>query len=189
MIFLNFCAFCASLWLAVDHGSSDPLAMESGITKHRFRRLAALVIQLQIVFPRKADSAVYLHAAITHLAKCVGTVSLRNRNSRTRRWRAFSYCPGGVVSCRSCAFRHQEHVRALVLNGLKRSDGSPELMSGFSVLNCRIENPLHAANHLGTQRDGCNVGSLYQRATRVAISAEDIGSVYAHVIELDLVEF
>src|SRR5678815_5239750 len=104
--------------------------------------------RLQIVFPRKADSAMYLDAAISHLAKCVGAVSLRNRNSRACICRAFSYCPRGVVSCRTCAFSHQQHVRALMLNGLKRSNRPPELMSGFSVLNCRVENPLHATNHL-----------------------------------------
>src|SRR6185369_11325219 len=38
--------FCAFLWLSVDYGSSDALAVKSGIAKHRFRRFAALVIQL-----------------------------------------------------------------------------------------------------------------------------------------------
>src|SRR6267378_5966553 len=144
---------------------------------------------MQVVLPGEAHSAMYLHAPVANFAISVRAISLRYRNSAARRRDALGQSPRCVIGRRARALGHQQHIGALVLDSLKRPDGPAELLSSFSVFDSRVEYPLHASDHLRTERHSRNLNRLTKRAARVTVGPEHFRLGDADVIERHLINF
>src|ERR1700687_4922560 len=168
---------------AVNDHSRDTLAVKIGITEHHLRRLAPFVIQLQVVFPGEADPAMYLHAAVPNFSISVRAIGLRYRNGAARLRGALGQGPRRVIGRRTRALRHQQHIGALVLDSLKGTDGTAELLSRLSVFDSRVEYPLHTSDHLRAERHSCNLKRLRKRAACVTIGPEGFRLSDADLIE------
>src|SRR5262249_7285180 len=64
-------------------------AMPVGVAVHGLQRLRALLIEVEVVLPREADSAVDLECLAAHAARCLAHVGLRHGGGQ------------GGVGCRS----------------------------------------------------------------------------------------
>ena len=63
-------------FLPVNDDSGDAFAVEGGVPEQNFRRLGALDVELQVVFPGESDAAVDLHPSMTDFAVGVGAIRL-----------------------------------------------------------------------------------------------------------------
>src|SRR4030095_10071450 len=75
-----------------------------------------------------------------------------------------------------------------MLDCLKRTDHTPELLPSFGILNRSIQYPLHSPDHFGAQSDGGKLHCAGQRAERVAIRTQECGGRDTHVVKLDFIK-
>src|SRR6202050_2801778 len=131
---------------AVDHRRGDALAMKCGVSECRFRCLRSTVIQMNVVFPSESHTAVNLDATVAGRAASIAGVHLGDGNGGGCVRGFFFQRPPGIVHGRTRTLGFQIHIRALVLDGLKRSDGFAELFPSFGVFHGNFERPLHTAD-------------------------------------------
>ena len=118
--------------------------MKRGVAECRFRSLRPTVVKMKIVFPREAHAAVDLDTAIADGPGGVAAVHFGDGNGDRRRRRIFFERPTGIVRRRTGALGFQVHLRALMLDGLKDSNGLPKLFSSLGIFDRNVEGPLHA---------------------------------------------
>src|ERR1700678_1396978 len=146
--------------LAVDDLPRDTFAMEGRIAEGGFGSLGAAIKKVHLIFPSETHAAVDLNAAIADGAACVARVGLGNRNRDGYFRRIFFEGPGRIVSGGSGAFGFQIHVSAMMLHGLKHTNGFTELFSHLRVFDSDGEGALHATDHLANERRDGYVESL-----------------------------
>src|SRR5216683_6022027 len=112
---------------AVNDHPRDTLTVKGTIAKHHFSRLAPFVIEMKVVLPGEPDPAVHLHTAIAHFAISVRAEGFRYRNRIARLGCVLGQSPGRIIGRRARALSHQQHVGALMLNGLESTDRATEL--------------------------------------------------------------
>src|SRR6516162_2647980 len=121
--------------------------MKSRITKHALGSFRPSIIQMKVVFPSEAHTAVNLNSAIAHRAACVARVKLGDRDSGSGVRSVMLESPGRVINRRTSALRFKIYVGALVLHGLKNANGFAELLARLCIFDGDIERALHSANH------------------------------------------
>src|SRR5213083_685730 len=113
--------------------SEDLLAMPVGVAVHGFQCLRALHVEMEIVLPREADPAVDLDRLATHVARRLAHVGLRHRRGQRRVLGLRVEGPRRVIHGGVGILDAQEHLGALVADGLERSDGLAELLADLRV--------------------------------------------------------
>src|SRR5580704_5541966 len=146
----------------IDHLCGNPLAMKSGVAECRFRTFGAAVVQVHIVLPGETHAAVNLDAAIANRAGGVTRVHFGDGNGGRCVRGIFLERPSGIVHRRAGTLGFQIHVCALVLDGLKCTDGFAELFAGFGVFYGDFERALHATDQFGGKRGGGDVEGAFE---------------------------
>src|ERR1700674_4357449 len=113
--------------------------MKGRITKSVFGRFGAAIVKVQIVLPSETHTTVNLDAAIADSARGIARIHFRDRDGGAHIWRIFFQRPAGVVDGRARAFRFKVHVCALMLHGLKYTNGFAELFASFGVLDGEVQ--------------------------------------------------
>src|SRR5262249_11092476 len=93
------------------HEVRELLPMLARVAEKNLRRLLSLVIELQVMLPSEANTAVHLHAPVGHFARGIGHVDFGRRYVAGRVLRFGIQRPGGEVDCRARAFGPKQHVR------------------------------------------------------------------------------
>src|SRR6202047_113866 len=100
--------------------------MKRGAAERRFRVLPATVVQVKIICPSEAHSAMNLDATIADCSGGIAAVHLGDGDGGRCIWGVFFQRPTGVIHRRSGTLGFQIHIRTLVLDSLKNSNGFPE---------------------------------------------------------------
>ena len=118
---------------------------------------------MRVVIPSETDAAMNLDGVRggAHVGICRG--GFRERCKRGRLHIALGFGLRGVVSRGLRQLHIQQHVRTLMLDGLKGADGAAELHAHVGVGDRGFQQCLRAAHHLIGQRDGGVIKSAGQR--------------------------
>ena len=130
------------------------------VAQEQLRTLRALEVQVRVVLPGEADAAVDLDVLGRAVEVRLGTERLGEARGDRQFVVTFLGRPGGVVRGRLRRLDVQEHVGALVLDRLERSDRPTELHAVLRVLDRVVEDALRATDLFGGQRRG---GDLQRR--------------------------
>lgn len=84
----------------------DLLSLPGGIAEEKLANLDAFQEEMQVVLPRKADTAVDLHAAVRNLATGIGAIGLCDRNCLVAVDCVHRKSPRGIIRRRPCALGH-----------------------------------------------------------------------------------
>src|SRR5688572_3011294 len=179
MMLRSISAMCRSS--EVDQ-ASDQLAVPGGVPEGDLRALRALEVEMHVVLPGEADSAVNLDAIAGRMAVRVGAVCLGHGRRERRVRHVVRHRPTGVVRDRLRALHLDQHVGALVLDRLKAPDRPAELLADLRVLDRHVEDALGAAAHLGAEPHLAAVDDALEKAPPAAEDAEDAIRGHRHAL-------
>jgi len=127
------------------------------------------------MFPGEPDSAMHLDVLGGDVKERLGTVRLGETGKKS--CLAGVFVDGGTrgICGRGRRFDLQQHVRALVLDCLERSDRSTELLTNLGVLDAHLHGTPCAAHLLrGESRQAGRQGSVH-RTLRSACGSDQMG--------------
>ena len=133
------------------------------IAEEQLARLGPLEVQVRGVLPREADAAVDLDVLGGGVEVGLRAVGLGQPGHRGQLVVHLRGAPHAVVGGRLGRLDLEQHVGALVLDGLERADGPAELHAHLGVLDGHLEHPLGPADLLGRQGHGGQVEHRRQR--------------------------
>src|ERR1700722_2035246 len=96
--------------------------MEGGVAELDFTRLGAVVEKMRVVFPGETHAALHLDAAVAGFAAGVAGINLGYANCRAALRDTAVERPRGVIGRRPRTFGPDQHVGALMLDGLILAD-------------------------------------------------------------------
>src|SRR3546814_20454038 len=103
---------------------SQQLAVVGGVTEEQLGALGPLEVQVGGVLPGEADAAMDLDVLGGGVEVRLGAVGLGQAGDRGELVVELGRAPGGVVGGRLGRLDLEEHVGALVLDGLEGADGA-----------------------------------------------------------------
>src|SRR5438132_1086455 len=116
----------------------DELPVVRRVAEVDLRRLRTAEVQVRVVLPREADAAVDLDVLGGAVEVRVRAVRLGERRGQRQLLGVLGRRPAGVVRGRTRHLDLHEHVRALVLDRLERTDRTSELVALLRVLRRRV---------------------------------------------------
>ena len=125
--------------------------MVGGVAQEQLRALGALEVQVRVVLPREADATVDLNVLRGAVEERLGAEGFGERRGDGQLVIELLSGPGGVVRGGLGRLDVEQHVGALVLDGLERSDRSAELHTMLGVVNRVVEHTLSPTHLLGGQ--------------------------------------
>ena len=140
---------------------------------------------MRVVVPGKADPAVNLDTFPRGMHVGVCSCGLGHAREDGKLRIVFRRGLRRVVGSGFGQLDFQQHIRALVLDRLKRADGAAELGAQLRVLDRGLQQPLRPAHHFVRQCDGCQVENPRQCLLPIDISAE---SGNRHALKIHLSE-
>src|SRR5436305_9510612 len=159
----------------------EQLPVVGGVAEQDLGALRPLEVQVGVVLPGEADAAVDLDVLGGGVEVRVGAVRLGEARDDRELLVVLGCRPRRVVRRRLRRLDLEQHVGALVLDGLERADGPPELHAHLRVVDCHLQHLLRAADHLVRQSHGRLVERLRQRRPSRAWLAQraggDVGEV------------
>src|SRR5687767_5781539 len=163
----------------------EQLAVVGRVAEEDLGALGPLEVQVGIVLPGEADPAVDLDVLRRGVEVGLGAVRLGQGGDDRELVVVLRRRPAGVVRRRLRRLDLEEHVGALVLDGLEGADRPAELDSGLGVLDRHVEALLGPAHLLGGQADGHLVERLRQGGPAGALLAEQL-RLHAGELQLGL---
>src|SRR2546421_9939868 len=139
------------------------LPVVGGVAEQDLRALRPLEVQVGVVLPGEADAAVDLDVLGGGVEVRVGAVRLGEARDDRELLVVLGCRPRRVVRRRLRRLDLEQHVGALVLDGLERADGPTELHAHLRVVDRHLEHLLRAPDHLVRQAHGRLVERLRQR--------------------------
>src|SRR5665213_546309 len=130
---------------------------------------------MRVVLPRETDTAVNLNVLRRAVEIRLGTERLREARRNRQFIVALLGGPGRVVGRRLRRLNVEEHVRALVLDRLERSDRPTELHAVLRVFHGVVEHPLCAADLFSGQRRGGRLQRRLEAGERFALDTDERG--------------
>ncbi|PYO25216.1 MAG: hypothetical protein DMD85_04445 [Candidatus Rokuibacteriota bacterium] len=122
--------------------------MMLGVAVQRLQRLRTLEVEMQVELPREADAAVHLDRLAADLPRRVVDVGLGHRGRELAVLGAAVEGPRGVVGRRVRVLDLEQHLGALVADGLEGADRLAELLAHLRVLHRHVETAARGAEHL-----------------------------------------
>jgi hypothetical protein len=110
-----------------------------GVAVLRLQRLGALEVEVQVVLPGEADAAVHLDGFAADFPRGIREVRLRDRRGQRRILGARVERPRRVVHGGVRVLHLEQHLGALVSDGLEGADRLSELLADLCVLHRQIE--------------------------------------------------
>ena len=141
----------------------EELAVVGGVAEEELGRLGPLEVQVGRVLPGEADAAVDLDVLGGGVEVGLGAVGLGQAGDRGQLVVELGRAPGGVVGGGLGRLDLEQHVGALVLDGLEGADGATELHAVLGVLHRHLEHELGAADLLGGEADSGEVEHPLER--------------------------
>src|ERR1019366_1946161 len=139
---------------------SQKFAVVGGVAEEQPRTLRALEVEVRVVFPRESDATMNLNVLRRAVEVRLGTERLRQARGDREFVVALLRGPGRVVGGGLSRLDVEQHVRALVLDRLERTDRPTELHTVLRVLDRVVEDALRATDLFGGQ---CGRGHLQRR--------------------------
>src|ERR1700730_701218 len=139
------------------------LPVVGGVAEQDLRALRPLEVEVGVVLPGEAEAAVDLDVLGGGVEVRVGAVRLGEARHNRELLVVLGGGPRRVVRPRLRRLNLEQHVRALVLDGLERADGPPELHAHLRVVDCHLQHLLRAPDHLLRQTHDRLVERLRQR--------------------------
>ena len=140
--------------------SRDQLPMVVRVAVLDLERFRPLEVEVQVVLPREADATVHLDRLAAHLARGVADVRFRHRRRQLRILGLRVERPRRVVHGGVRVLHLEQHLRALVTDGLEGADRLSELLAHLRVLHGHVETAARRAEHL---RGGADRAHAQQR--------------------------
>src|SRR5688572_3065055 len=170
---------------------SDPdalgqqLAVVGRVAEQQLGGLRPLEVEVRRVLPGEADATVDLDVLGRGVEVGVGAVGLGQRGHGGELVVQLRGAPTGVVGGRLGRLDLEQHVGALVLDGLERADGPTELHAVLGVLHGGLEAHLGPADLLGGEADGGEVEHGGEGVPAGTVGADE-GALDAGQLELGL---
>src|SRR6266550_3871298 len=130
------------------------LPVVGGVAQQDLRALRPLEVQVGVVLPGEADAAVDLDVLGGGVEVGVRAVRLGEAGDGRQLVVELGGGPARVVGGRLGRLHLEQHVGALVLDGLEAADGPAELDADLGVVDRHVEALLGAAHLLGGQGHG-----------------------------------
>ena len=135
------------------------------------------------VLPGEPDATVDLNVLGRSVEVGLRAVALGERGDLGKLVVHFVGAPAGVVGGGLGRLDLEEHVGALVFDGLERADRATELHTNLGVLDRHVEAHLSATDLLGGERHGSKVEDGREDVPTAAVGADERGG---HTRELEL---
>src|SRR5437588_9592412 len=139
------------------------LPVVGGVAEQDLGALRPLEVEVSVVLPGEANAAVDLDVLGSGMEVRVGAVRLGEARDHWELLVVLGCRPRRVVRRRLGRLDLEQHVGALVLDGLERANGTAELHSHLRVVDRHLQHLLRAADHLVRQAHGRLVERLRQR--------------------------
>src|SRR2546425_7967447 len=134
--------------------TQDQLAMPVGVAVHGLQRLRALLIEMEVVLPREADPAVDLERLAADAACRLAHVGLRHGCGQSGVGCRRVEGPGRVVDGGVRVLDLEQHLGALVADGLGGADGLAALIAALRIPHAHVEEPARCSHHLARDPPG-----------------------------------
>src|SRR5687767_5073306 len=159
----------------------EELAPVRGIAEQQLARLGALEVQVRRVLPGEADATVDLDVVGAGVEVRLRAVRLGERRDGRKLVVELGRAPAGVVRGGLGRLNLEQHVSALVLDGLERPDGASELDAVLGVLHRHLQHELRATDLLGGESDGGEVEHAVDHRPALAFGADERGRCVAQL--------